>query len=125
MQNGVVQSERSSTSHLAARSCDPVGVPSLSGTSVGMAPPTATHVTSSVGLSQRDVESIVAQWTGESTQLVGAAGAPAAPALAPAPAPAAEMMVAAADDRWYYCDPQGQIQGQTSFTTTHGFKNRF
>jgi len=118
-QNGGVQSDLSSTNHSAGRSYDPVGVPLLSSTSVSIAPPTATHVTSSVGLSQRDIENCVAQWTGESTQLVGAAGAPpAAPVVAPAPG--AEMMAAAADDGWYYCDPQGQIQGQTSFMYTQG-----
>jgi len=81
---------------------DPVSIPSA-GTANGAAPPP----TLSNSLSQQEAENFVAQWTGDSTQLVGGRTAAQSDNVT---APAVPSQT---DDGWYYCDPQGQIQGQT------------
>ena len=95
-------------SHSAARVGDAVGVPLLGGsTNGGMAQPTATLATPG-GLLQREVENCVAQWTGDATQLgVGRPVADVGQTVGKV-----ETVAEAVDDGWYYCDPQGQIQGE-------------
>ena len=107
-QNGVEPSNLSY--HSAARAGDPSNVPLLGTTNGGVSQPTAIHATSN-NLSQREVENCVAQWTGDTTQLVGGRAAVDV-----------ETLAAAADDRWYYCDPQGQIQGQPLLAHSTAFQ---
>jgi len=100
-QNGIDPSTNP-TSRSPVFGADPVSIPSV-GTANGSVPPP----TLSNNLSQKEAENFVAQWTGDSTQLVGGRTAAQSDSVT-APAAASQT-----DDGWYYCDPQGQIQGQT------------
>jgi len=99
-QNGV------DPSFSVTRGSDPVGIPSHSSTNGGGMPLQRASQVTSNDLSHQEAENFVAQWTGDTTQLVGG-GLGTTHSDPPA-------AVAQTDDGWYYCDPQGQIQGETS-----------
>ena len=115
LQNGVV--ERSSHSP-SLQVGDRASIPSLNGSKP--APTAVPSVASSNSLSQKEAENFVAQWTGgDSSQVVGGGATTDRETLAAAAGPLQT------DDVWYYCDPQGQIQGQTLLTPSTYVSSHF
>jgi len=93
-QNGSIEPSANVASHSMAASCDPIVIPALNTTNDTVPQPTQN-------LSQREAaKNFVAQWTGDSSQLVAGQSASLNGTAS-----------SRNDDGWYYCDPQGQIQG--------------